>query len=153
MEGMTDLDKCIDDTILWSDSIEQNFYKVCEFLTKCSNAGMVFNQAKFQFSEKEVDYLGFTISDQGIRPQDQFLDSIRNFPTPKNITDVRSWFGLINQVSYSFATAPAMAPFRHLLSAKIPFYWSEELQASFDASKEEIIQQCNKGVRSFSLTA
>ena len=153
MEGMTDLDKCIDDTILWSDSIEQNFYKVCEFLTKCSNAGMVFNPAKFQFSEKQVDYLGFTISDQGIRPQDQFLDNIRTFPTPNNITDVRSWFGLINQVSYSFATAPAMAPFRHLLSAKIPFYWSEELQASFDASKEEIIQQCNKGVRSFSLTA
>jgi hypothetical protein len=60
---------------------------------------------------------------------------------------------MINQISYTFATAQAMLPFRHLLSSKLPFYWSEELQVAFDTSKEEIISQCQKGVRSFSLTA
>ena len=153
MEGITDMEKCIDDTLLWTDTIEQNFYKVCAFLSKCSNAGMVFNPSKFQFSEQEVDYLGFKITNTGIKPQEQFLQSIRDFPTPRSLTDVRSWFGMINQISYTFAIAPAMAPFRHLLSAKVPFHWSEELQTAFDASKEEIIMQCMKGVRSFSLTA
>merc|ERR1712002_1421912 len=73
-------------------------------------------------------------------------------PTPRNITDVRSWYGMINQISYSFAIAPVMLPFRHLLSSKLPFHWSPELQAAFDSSKEEIIRQCEKGVRTFSLT-
>ena len=153
MEGVTDHDKCIDDSILWTDDIEQNFYKVCDFLTRCSNAGMVFNPSKFQFSEQEVDYLGFKITATGIKPQDEFLQSIRDFPPPRNLTDVRSWFGMINQISYTYAVAPAMAPFRHLLSAKIPFHWSEELQTAFEASKEEIVKQCMQGVRSFSLTA
>ena len=68
---------------------------------------------------------------------------------PQNITDARSWFGCINQVSYSFASAPIMSPFRHLLSSKVPFAWYEELQTAFEASKQEIVNQCEKGVRSF----
>ena len=79
----------------------------------------------------------------------EFKESILNFPTPTNITDIRSWFGAINQISYAFAAAPVMAPFRHLLSSKVPFYWSPELDAAFQASKQEIINQCEKGVRSF----
>ena len=153
MEGIKDMDRCVDDSILWSNSIKENFFKVCDFLTTCSNAGMVFNPGKFQFSQQEVNYVGFKITNTGVKPQEQFLQNIRDFPTPRNITDVRSWFGMINQISYSYATAPAMAPFRHLLSSKVPFYWSEELSAAFEQSKEEIINQCMKGVRSFSLTA
>ena len=102
---------------------------------------------------EEVDYLGFRITTSGIKPREDFLQSIRNFPTPRNITDVRSWYGMINQISYAFAIAPVMLPFRHLLSSKLPFHWSPEFQSSFDSSKEEIIRQCEKGVRTFSLTA
>ena len=42
-----------------------------------------------------------------------------------------------------------MAPFRHLLSSKVPFEWSPQLQEAFEASKREILRQCEKGVRSF----
>ena len=145
-QGIDNIDKCIDDAILYDDDIAQNFFKVCSYLAKCSNAGMVFNPSKFQFAEKEVDYLGFKITATGIKPKEDFLQSIRNFPTPRNITDVRSWYRMINQISYAFAIAPVMIPFRHLLSSKLPFHWSPELQTAFDSSKEEIIRQCEKGV-------
>ena len=49
--------------------------------------------------------------------------------------------------------APVMQPFRHLLSSKLPFYWSTELDAAFDASKAEVILQCECGVRNFDPTA
>ena len=42
-----------------------------------------------------------------------------------------------------------MQPFRKLLSSKIPFTWSEELEVAFKKSKEEIINQCSQGIRSF----
>ena len=42
-----------------------------------------------------------------------------------------------------------MAPFRTLLSSKVPFHWSDELSHAFTQSKQEIIDQCIKGVRSF----
>ena len=48
MIGITDQKTCVDDTILFSDSIEQNFFKVCEFLTTGANGGCTFNPQKFQ---------------------------------------------------------------------------------------------------------
>lgn len=146
VEGTPNFDHCVDDSILWDKSIREHFFRVCEFIEKCSLAGCVFNPDKFQ---DEVDYLGFTITMKGVKPTSKFVQSIRDFPEPKCLTDVRSWFGLINQVSYSFAVAPQMAPFRALLSSKIPFHWSAELSTAFNMSKAEIIDQCTNGVRNF----
>jgi hypothetical protein len=69
---------------------------------------------------------GFEITMEGIRPTDKYIEAIRNFPTPTNISEVRSWFGLINQVAYSFIKTEHMAPFYHLLSQSQPFVWDEE---------------------------
>ena len=144
-----DYQKCVDDSIIWDDSIEENFFRICQFLERCTAGGCIFNPQKFQFGSREVDFLGFRITDTGVKPSSSFIENILSFPSPKSLTDVRSWFGAINQISYTHAQAPAMLPFRHLLSSKVPFMWSEDLEKAFQASKVEIIKQCEKGVRSF----
>ena len=153
VEGIKKYDHCVDDSILWDDDINENFFRVCDFLEKCSKAGCIFNPLKFQFAEEEVEFIGFTITSSGIKPTKKFIKTIMDFPEPASLTDVRAWFGVINQVSYAFAMAPHMAPFRHLLSSKVPFYWSDELGEAFRKSKMEIIRQCEIGVRTFKLNA
>ena len=69
---------------------------------------MVFAPAEFQFAQEEVQYAGFTIGKDSIRPTDSYLQAIRDFPSPKNISDMRSWYGLINQVAYSFCVLPSV---------------------------------------------
>ena len=44
----------------------------------------------------------------------------RDFPTPRNISEVRAWYGLVNQVAYCFCKTEIMSPFRHLLSPNTP---------------------------------
>ena len=146
-----DADRCVDDSILWSEDISTNFYQVIEFIRHCAANGCTFNASKFQFAEREVKYLGFLITDDAVKPTTEFIDNIMSFPTPRTLTDVRSWFGAINQISYAFASAPIMQPFRHLLSSKVPFYWSAELDDAFEASKREIVKQCEAGVKSFDM--
>ena len=41
----------VDDTLLWSDSVEQNFYDVSTLLITGHNAGLIFNSDKFQFGQ------------------------------------------------------------------------------------------------------
>ena len=149
IEGIPRVKKCVDDNLIYDDNIEQNFFRVCDFLAKCSTHGCVFNPAKFQFGEETVQFLGFKVTKNSIQPTDEFLDNIKTFPTPRTITDVRSWYGMIAQISYTFATAPEMQPFRHLLSTKAPFQWSPDLDTAFETSKQEIIKQCMAGVRNF----
>ena len=143
------LKKCIDDSLLYDTDIETNFFRVCDYLELCSKHGMIFNPKKFQLASETVKYLGFQVTQDGIQPTTEFLDTIRSFPSPRNITDIRSWFGCIAQISYTFSTSPVMEPFRHLLSSKEPYQWTPELEDAFQASKEEIVQQCWKGVKSF----
>ena len=93
--------------------------------------------------------MGFIVGEDGVRPTDSFVDSILNFPTPTSLTDIRSWFGAVAHVSYSFATSPVLLPFKHLLSSKTSFFWSPELEVAFKASKQEVVDQCRQGVRTF----
>ena len=79
------------------------------------------------------------------------MQAIRNFSTPTNISDVRSWFGLINQVAYRFIKTDHMAPFRHLLSQTTPFQWNEDLEVAFRKSKEKIAELITDGVASFDM--
>ena len=142
VEDIPRLRKCIDDSLLYDSDIETNFHRVCSFLETCSKQGCVFNPEKFQFGEQKVKFLGFNITKDGVTPTEDFLQNIRSFPIPKTITDIRSWYGAVAQISYAFSTAPIMQPFKHLLSTKTPFQWSPDLEAAFQASKEEIVRQC-----------
>ena len=60
---------------------------------------MVFSPEKFNFARETVEFAGFVITSEGIKPTDRYIESIRNFPTPNNISEVRAWFGLINLVN------------------------------------------------------
>ena len=72
-----------------------------------------------------MDYVGFTLTKDEIRPAAAMTESIRNFPAPKNITQARTFFGLVEQVSYAFSKCADMSHFRHLLSPKTKFIWTE----------------------------
>ena len=73
------------------------------------------------------------------------------FPRPENISEVRSFFGMINQVSFSFAMSEIMEPFRHLLRPDTQFIWSPTLQESFEKAKEMIVEAVKKGVQHFEM--
>ena len=99
--------------------------------------------------EREVDFLGFRITNHGIQPHPDFIKSIQGFPRPQTITDVRSWFGLINQVSYAFAAAEFMLPFRNLLKPGQTFQWNEHLDQVFKDTKSVIIEEIRRGIEIF----
>ena len=118
--------KCIDDTILWDSDIAESFWHTVEYIALCASNGVVFNPKKFHFAQKEVEFAGFSITEQGIKPSKSTLEAILNFPKPANITDARSWFGLVNQVSYNISSSDMMQPIRDLLKPG-HWYWDKTL--------------------------
>ena len=141
--------RCVDDSILWDTDIAESFWHTFDYLKTCGDSGIVFNQKKFQFAEETVEFAGFEVTIDGYKPSKKLLDAIAHFPRPQNTTDIRSWFGLVNQVAYTFSRSRIMAPFRELLSTKQPFHWDDALEEAFQQSKEEILHLVEKGVKSF----
>lgn len=141
--------RCVDDSILWDSDIATSFWHTMNYITLCANNGIVFNPEKFQFARDTVEFAGFVVTPEGYRPGQKILEGIKNFPSPTSITGVRSWFGLVNQVSYAFSQAPIMAPFRELLKHDGKFYWDATLEHLFQESKQKILDSIDEGVRSF----
>ena len=81
-----------------------------------------------------------------VKPCSKVLQSLKDFPTPSNVTDIRSWSGLVNQVAYAFAVANNMRPFRDLLKPDQPFTWTEHLDYLFRKSTIVIIGRIKQGV-------
>lgn len=141
--------KCIDDTLIWAPTIKESFFRAVEWLDICGRNGITLHPGKFEFAQDTVNFAGFEITRENVRPCQKYLRAIRDFPSPKNITDIRSWFGVINQVSYAFSMADRMLPFRLLLKAGTTFHWDAQLETLFQESKDIIISEIEKGVQIF----
>ena len=79
------------------------------------------------------------------------LSAIENFPPPTDLTSARSWFGLVNQVSWAYAIGPIMQPFRELIKPNNKFYWDATLTDLFVKSKQQLIEKVKEGVKAFEL--
>ena len=141
--------KCVDDTLLWEKDIEKAFFQACDFVTLCGDNGITLNPSKFQFAESTVQFAGFTITPTSVQPSKKYLEAILDFPTPTDITGVRSWFGLVNQSAYAFSMTEKMSPFRESLKPGNKFHWDEKMQKLFEESKQEIVDAVQHGVKLF----
>ena len=151
VSDVPDKTKCVDDTLLWSDTLEDSFFHTVRWLDICGRNGIILNPGpeKFQFGQDEVEFAGFDVTLDSVRPCRKFLQAILDFPTPKSITDIRSWYGLVNQASYVFSMTEKMLPFRKLLSPGSTFCWTEEMEELFQETKDIIVADIEEGVRIF----
>lgn len=73
--------------------------------------------------------MGFELNPDGYTVSKDITDAISKFPTPSSRTDLRSFFGLINQLASSTnELATVLAPLRPLLSTRNDFVWASAMR-------------------------
>ena len=144
-------ERCVDDTIHYDADLEQHWWRTIDFLRSVGQSDIVLNPDKFQFARKSVNFAGFQISDATIEPLPKYLNAIRDLPSPESTTDIRSWFGLVNQVANYAQLRDTMAPFKPFLSPRCRFTWSADLEAAFQTSKKAIVEAIRHGVVIFDM--
>ncbi len=101
----------MDDVCGWADTLKQLFWDTVGFLEITGHHGIIQNPKKIVWGRAELEFVGFWLTRDGIRPTDETCQAIRDFPRPTDITGIRSWFGLVEQVSFSFSKTALMEPF------------------------------------------
>ena len=126
-------ERVVDDVLRYDTDVQDHWWRTIEYLILVGKNGVILNPDKLRFARRTVDFAGFRVTDTTIEPLPKYLDAIRDFPTPTSVTDIRSWFGLVNQVANYAQLRDLMAPFRPFRSPKCTFYWNDELESSIPA--------------------
>ena len=126
-EGLTGFRRIVDDIVIFDKDVQTYADHVKQFLQRCQDRQISLNREKWKYCQPRVTFAGFQLSSEGYQIDPAITEAISKFPTPTNRSDLRSFFGLVNQLSSSTDTiAELLSPMRSLLSTKNEFVWSSE---------------------------
>ena len=84
----------LDDILIFSENIEDHWQHLRVALGRLREAKLYGRIHKCSFLKDQVEYLGFDISKEGIKPSQSKVQAILEWPTPETPRDVRSFLGL-----------------------------------------------------------
>ena len=138
-DGLANVKKMVDDILAYDEDFSTHVKNVRKLLERCRVHGISISKKKFEFGKTQVKYVGFIVSQEGIKADPDKLKAIGKFPTPTNITELRSFMGLVNQLTgHSQMLVQAALPLRPLLKTKSEFQWMEEHTEAMEAVKKVI---------------
>ena len=112
---------------------------------KCiRNAGLKLTIEKCHFGVRQVEFLGRTISSEGVLPQSHKIQNFLNKLTlPKSKKALQRYLGFVNyHRNYIPRTAEKLNPFHKLLKAEVPINITSELKETFDSVNKALSDAC-----------
>jgi len=84
-------------------------------------------------------FLEFVVSAKGVQVDDEKIKAIRDWPIPKNVSDVRSFHGLTSfyrRFVKDFSTIAS--PLNDIINKNMEFKWESEQKKAFNTLKEKL---------------
>ena len=132
----------IDDILVFARNFQEHQQRLEIVLKRLSDAGFTLKASKCNFAMNSVVFLGIKVSENGIQPSARLLNSIKNFPIPKDVTAVKSFLGLSGFFRKFIARFSQIAePLTMLTRKNNEFNWSDAQQKAFELLKEKLISQ------------
>lgn len=130
----------LDDILIGSDTIEGLRQKVFEVFDRLKRFKVKVNLDKCEFLVEKVAYLGHEISERGLSPSEEKVRAIVKVPTPKDVTQLKSYLGMVNYYSKFVPNLSIrLAPLYELIRKNVRFRWTKECERVFQESKRMLL--------------
>ncbi|GBM88819.1 Retrovirus-related Pol polyprotein from transposon 17.6 [Araneus ventricosus] len=111
-------------------------------LQRIQQMGLPIKPSKCKFAQSQVQYLGHIVGQGCRRPSELKIEAVKNLPTPRSKTDIRTFLGLEGYYSHyipMFSTIAA--PLTDALKGKCRkgvVYWTEDCENAFNSLKQAL---------------
>lgn len=130
----------LDDVLVHAKTFDELLDKLELVFRRLRAAGLKLSPTKCELCQKSVTYLGHVISPTGIGPDPEKVAAVRDWPTPRNQRDVRSFIGLCGYYRRFISDFSGIARPLHQLTEKgRKFLWSEACEDAFQQLKSRLI--------------
>ena len=129
----------VDDIIIFSDTLDAHVRDLQQLFVALRAANLKLSPTKCVLGAAEVHYLGHVVSRAGVRPDDSKVKAVRDYPQPKNVTELRRFLGLA-QYDHRFIRnfSQVAAPLFALLKKGATFQFTPECCSAFQQLKEAL---------------
>jgi len=83
-----------DDIIVYSKSMEEHKVHLRDVLSRLEKNGFCISRKKIELGKREVHWLGYIISEAGIRPNREKVAKLASMRRPQNLKELRSVIGM-----------------------------------------------------------
>ena len=136
LRGLEGVVCMVDDILVYGKDQEEHDERLREVLRRLQKSGLTLNKEKCQFRKNRVSFLGQVVDQSGIQPDPEKVTAIQQVPVPRNVSDIRRFLGMANQMSkFAENLAEKTKPLRELLVKDKEWVWNEPQQEAFEEVK------------------
>ncbi|KAK1561350.1 hypothetical protein QYE76_018190 [Lolium multiflorum] len=125
-----------DDILIYSRNESDHTIHIRHVLQVLRDNQLYGNLEKCTFCKDKVIFLGYVVSQHGVEVDESKIEAIQNWPTPMNVSQVRSFHGLAGfyrRFVPNFSTIAA--PLNDLTKKGVVFEWGAAQDHAFDELK------------------
>ena len=138
--------KCVviylDDVLIWSKDFETHLQDIDKVLTSFEKANLKLSPEKCVFMTKKCEFLGHSVTPNGITPSHSHAHAIATFPVPAGKSQLKSFIGICQYFSNFIPNkGKLLAPLLQLTRKGSKYEWSDICQTNFEKLKHIISHQ------------
>lgn len=139
----------IDDIVIFSLTFEEHLTHIDRVFKAISEANITLSPPKCHFAYQSLLLLGQKVSRLGLSTHKEKVDAIVNLDTPRNISELQTFLGMMVYFSAYIPFYSWIAhPFFKLLKKDTPFTWDPVHQEAFELCKQVLT---NAPVRGYAM--
>ena len=140
LQGIPGIMVYLDDILVAGKDEEQHLKRLEVVLQRLQDAGLRLKDSKCEFLVASVTYLGYRIDANGLHPVNEKIKAIQDAPEPKNVTELKSYLGLLSYYSRFLPNMSSnLAPLNQLLHKQAEWVWEGKEKQAFQLSKQLLL--------------
>jgi hypothetical protein len=130
----------MDDTLIYSPSLASHIEHLAHVFAILQVNLLSIKQSKYFFAQQQLEYLGQIISGSGVVTDPHKIQTVQNWPVPKNTKQLRGFLGLTGYYR-KFIQHYSMLrrTLTNLLKKDNCFQWTFKEQQAFDLLKHKLL--------------
>ena len=139
LRGQAGVSVYVDDILVTGTTVEEHLRNLDAVLGILENAGLRLNKSKCFFLRSRIEYLGHIIDGDGLHPTDEKVTALKEAPPPTNLTELRSFLGIVNYYAKFLPNlATTLTPLYRLLHKNTRWVWTDQQEHAFQQAKEAL---------------
>ena len=129
-----------DDMIIAASSEKEHDEILQKVIARANEANVKFNKDKIQYKVSSVNYMGHTVTSEGVKADNAKIKAITGMPTPTDKTGLQRLLGMVKYLAqYIPGEATISAPLRQLLRKDSVWLWQHEHDEAVKKLKDALI--------------